>query len=75
MVFQAWCWLWQQSGEQVQAHAGIGSVGSSGGVSGDSTISGVSFLQQPDASSLGNQLASGSGTNTLQYSNGYVSHF
>ncbi|CAL5226146.1 g8968 [Coccomyxa viridis] len=51
---------------------GIGSVGSSGGVSGDSTISGVSFLQQPDASSLGNQLASGSGTNTLQYSNGYA---
>ena len=64
----------QQDGQQLHAHAGIGSVGSSGGISDNSAISGVSFLQQPDTSSQSDQLASGSGMNTLQYSNGYVSH-
>ena len=59
--------------EQLQACAGTESVGSSSGTSGDTTISGVGFLTQPDSSSLSNQLASSSGTNTLQYYNGYVS--
>ena len=75
VVVVRFCLEGQQGGEQLDACAGIGSVGGSGGASGDSAISGVSFLQQPDASSQSNQLVSGSGTNTLQYSNGYVSHF
>ena len=47
-------------------------MGSVTGISGGSST-GVSFLQQAGTDSSRAALAAGSGTNTLQYSNGYVS--
>lgn len=49
------------------------SSGSVGGSSGSGSSSGVIDLQQPGTESSSSRLAAGSGTNTLQYSNGYVS--
>lgn len=47
-------------------------MGSVTGIKGGSSA-GVSSLQQAGTDSPGTALAAGSGTNTLQYSNGYVS--
>ena len=58
--------------ENASALAGVSS-GSVGSISGGTSSSGVSVLQQAGTESSSNKLATGSGTNTLQYSNGYVS--